>query len=125
TRDLPPVSLDGVTGVDGRFRLRPPARPETVIEFHPPPDSPYLAVRKEMDWSEAVVRSTYVWGGIDTFGSRKWIGRKGWCERSWQWRCRGAWWCAARWWTKTAPLWRARRCVSVAPRGATRRIGPM
>jgi RNA polymerase sigma factor (sigma-70 family) len=83
-RALPPISLDSVTGTDGRFRLRPPAgspahgteefRPKrgddghyrlqplamskTVVEVHPPADSPYLAVCKEVDWSEGVVRQT-------------------------------------------------------------------
>jgi RNA polymerase sigma factor (sigma-70 family) len=58
SRILPPGSLDGMTGADGRFRLRPPAGAKTVIEIHPPPDSPYLAVSKEVAWPDGVVQQT-------------------------------------------------------------------
>jgi hypothetical protein len=57
-RSLPPSSLDGVSGADGRFRLRPPGGAKTVLEVHPPAGSPYLAICKEVDWSEGVVRQT-------------------------------------------------------------------
>jgi RNA polymerase sigma factor (sigma-70 family) len=57
-RVLRPASLDGVTGADGRFRLRPPVGPKTVIEVHPPADSPYLAVCKDVDWPEGIVQQT-------------------------------------------------------------------
>jgi RNA polymerase sigma factor (sigma-70 family) len=57
-RTLPPGSLDGVSGVDGRFRLRPPLGGKTILEIHPPVDSPYLAVCKEVVWSEGVVQQT-------------------------------------------------------------------
>jgi RNA polymerase sigma factor (sigma-70 family) len=57
-RVLPPPSLDAVTGSDGRFRFRPPVGTKTVIEVHPPADSPYLAVYKGVGWSKGVVRQT-------------------------------------------------------------------
>src|SRR5262249_3957550 len=55
-RVLPPGSLDGVSGADGRFRLKPPVGTKTILEIHPPADSPYLAVCKEVVWSEEVVQ---------------------------------------------------------------------
>src|SRR5262249_50085245 len=60
SRALPPGSIDGVSGADGRFRLRPLVGEKTDLEVHPPGDSPYLAVRKEVDWSKGVVRQTLV-----------------------------------------------------------------
>jgi RNA polymerase sigma factor (sigma-70 family) len=57
-RVLPPTSLDAVSGADGSFRLRPLVGAKTILQVHPPPDSPYLAVCKQVDWSEGVVRQT-------------------------------------------------------------------
>jgi hypothetical protein len=57
-RTLPPGSIDGVSRADGRFRLRPPLGSKTILEVHPPAGSPYLAVCKEVDWSEGLVRQT-------------------------------------------------------------------
>jgi hypothetical protein len=59
-RVLPPLSFDAVSGSDGRFLLWPPAGTNTVIEVHPPVDWPYLAVWKEVDWSQRVVWQTLV-----------------------------------------------------------------
>jgi hypothetical protein len=55
-RVLPPGSLDAVSAADGRFRLRPPLGAKTILEIHPPAGSPYLAVCKEVVWSEEVVQ---------------------------------------------------------------------
>jgi hypothetical protein len=49
-----------VSRADGRFRLRPPVGPKTAIEVHPPADSPYLAVSKEVAWPKGVVQQTLV-----------------------------------------------------------------
>jgi RNA polymerase sigma factor (sigma-70 family) len=57
-RALPPGSIDAVSGANGRFRLRWPGGGTTALEIHPPPDSPYLAVRKNVVWSEGVVQQT-------------------------------------------------------------------
>jgi hypothetical protein len=56
TRTLPPELIDGVSGADGRFRLRLPAGPQTILEVHPPVESPYLAVGLQGTWQEGVVR---------------------------------------------------------------------
>jgi hypothetical protein len=55
-RVLPPASLDAVSAADGRFRLLPPVGSKTILEVHPPADSPYLAVCKVVEWSEEVVQ---------------------------------------------------------------------
>src|SRR5262249_57605337 len=52
---LPPGSLDCVSGADGRFQLQSLAGAKTVLEVHPPAESPYLAVCKEVDWPQGVV----------------------------------------------------------------------
>src|SRR5262249_50287552 len=55
-RVLPPGSLDAVSAADGRFRLRPPVAAKTILEVHPPANSPYLPVCRHVVWSEGVVQ---------------------------------------------------------------------
>jgi hypothetical protein len=56
TRAFPGILIDGVSGADGCFRLRPPLGPKTIVEIHPPAETPYLAVYKEAAWLEGVVQ---------------------------------------------------------------------
>src|SRR5262249_22981130 len=48
----------GLADAEGRFQLRPPASSVTPIEIHPPADTPYAAVYKEVVWPKGKLRQT-------------------------------------------------------------------
>src|SRR5262249_36041247 len=57
-RVLPRGSRAAVRGAEGVSRLRPRVAAKTILEVHPPANSPYLAVCKHVVWSDGVVQQT-------------------------------------------------------------------